>query len=194
MSNQVSQDIWFELPEWEEEIKIVRIRKRRYKPVRFHISANGQLFLPAHKEPKRLPPHIPSIDEIIPDFLREKLRPFQLAGVLYGIEKKRLFIADDMGLGKTLQALSIIESLKLYPAIVVCPASLKYNWQNEVKKWIPHRTTRILSGSPLNSIAGLAGRYAQDRTADIIIINYDVIKNFEKVLIDYKPKAFKGIS
>ena len=66
------KQVWFEIPEFEEEVIVVR----RYKPKKVYFPTNGQLCLPPHKEPKRLPPYIPSPEEIIPDFLRTKLRVF----------------------------------------------------------------------------------------------------------------------
>ena len=74
------------------------------------------------------------------------LRPFQRAGVAYMSRVRRGFIADEMGLGKTVQALALLEDTDAYPAVVVCPASLKLNWQREVEKWLPHRTVGIVTG------------------------------------------------
>jgi non-specific serine/threonine protein kinase len=50
-------------------------------------------------------------------------------------------LADDMGLGKTVQALSFLEYYKKeigsIKALVVCPTTLIYNWENEIKKFTP---------------------------------------------------------
>ena len=43
----------------------------------------------------------------------------------------RALLADEMGLGKTLQALYYMKRHKRSPVIVICPASLKYNWARE---------------------------------------------------------------
>src|SRR3954449_1280199 len=75
-----------------------------------------------------------------------ELRPFQRAGVRYALEQRRTFLADEQGLGKTVQALATIEAEGAYPAVVVCPASLKLTWEREAAKWLPHRTTAVLSG------------------------------------------------
>lgn len=63
--------------------------------------------------------------------LNGELRPFQKAGVNYIINKKNVIVADEMGLGKTIQAISAIHHEDAYPALIICPASIKYNWQNE---------------------------------------------------------------
>ena len=75
----------------------------------------------------------------IEDRLGGELRPFQRAGVEYALEARRTFLADEQGLGKTVQALATLESDDAYPAIVVCPASLKLNWRREIEHWLPHR-------------------------------------------------------
>ncbi|MFB8786938.1 SNF2-related protein, partial [Pasteurella multocida] len=50
-------------------------------------------------------------------------------------------LADDMGLGKTIQALSFLHHLKeengSLKALVVCPTTLMFNWQNEIGKFTP---------------------------------------------------------
>ena len=60
-----------------------------------------------------------------------ELRPFQRAGVAYVLRARRTFLADEQGLGKTVQALAALEEDDAFPAVVVCPASLKLNWQRE---------------------------------------------------------------
>lgn len=90
------------------------------------------------------------------------LRPFQAAGVAYAMKQRRLFIADEMGTGKTVQALATVQATNAYPALVVCPASLKLNWQREARKWLPGRSVAVLNGT-------------MDLTADVCIINYDVL-------------------
>ena len=56
-----------------------------------------------------------------------ELHPFQRAGVRYALERRRTFIADEQGLGKTVQALATLEADDAFPAVVVCPASMKLN-------------------------------------------------------------------
>ena len=51
------------------------------------------------------------------------------------------FLADEQGLGKTVEALAALEADDAFPAIVVCPASLKLNWLRETERWLPHRTS-----------------------------------------------------
>ena len=63
-----------------------------------------------------------------------ELHPFQRAGVRYALERRRTFIADEQGLGKTVQALATIEADDAFPAVVVCPASMKLVWERETQQ------------------------------------------------------------
>ena len=61
--------------------------------------------------------------------------PYQREGILRGLEWKRLFIGDEPGLGKTLQSIGIVDTANAYPCLVICPSSLKINWQREWEKF-----------------------------------------------------------
>lgn len=81
---------------------------------------------------------VPSL-ESLPYELKTKMYPFQRDGVRFVISKHgRVLIGDEMGVGKTVQA---IASAFLYfdewPVLVICPASLKFNWRDEFMKWLP---------------------------------------------------------
>ena len=100
----------------------------------------------------------------IEDRLGGELRLFQRAAVAYALEARRAFLADEQGLGKTVQALATLEVDDAYPAVVVCPASLKLNWQREIEHWLPHRSVTVVSGT-----GGVA------EPADITVINYEIV-------------------
>ena len=56
--------------------------------------------------------------------------PFQKAGIKFALGRKGVLIGDEMGLGKTIQAIGIINAdHEIRTAIIVCPKSLKLNWQ-----------------------------------------------------------------
>jgi SWI/SNF-related matrix-associated actin-dependent regulator 1 of chromatin subfamily A len=95
-----------------------------------------------------------------------ELKPFQRAGVSYLLSQRRAFLADEQGLGKTIEALATLEADDAYPALVVCPASLKLNWLRESERWLPDRSTRVLAGN---------GAGAPIAPADITIVNYDIL-------------------
>ena len=89
---------------------------------------------------------------------------FQRAGIAYAVEHGRTLIADEMGLGKTVQALSTVELQNAYPVLVVVPAVVKLNWLREARRWIPGRTVQVAEGRKPRTI-----------TADILVINYDIL-------------------
>ena len=80
-----------------------------------------------------------------------------------------VLIADEMGLGKTVQALAVLEARNAYPALIVCPASLRINWKRESSKWLPQRTVEVIGGTK--------GEH-ESRWADIIVVNYDVLHSW----------------
>ncbi len=107
-----------------------------------------------------------------------ELRPFQRAGVAYVLRARRTFLADEQGLGKTVQALAALEEDDAYPAVVVCPASLKLNWQREAEHWIGHRSVAVVSGTGTVAPA-----------ADLTIVNYDIVHAHRTRLALRKPRA-----
>lgn len=110
--------------------------------------------------------------------IQGELAPFQWAGVRYALQARRTFIADEQGLGKTVQALATLEADGAWPAVVVCPASLKLTWEREAAKWLPHRTTTVVSG-----------RGAVRPQADLIIVNYEIVAAHRETLSRTRPQA-----
>jgi SWI/SNF-related matrix-associated actin-dependent regulator 1 of chromatin subfamily A len=108
-----------------------------------------------------------------------ELKPFQRAGVSYLLARRRAFLADEQGLGKTIEALAAIESDGAYPAIVVCPASLKLNWVREIRRWLPAREVQIISGTGSGSLP----------QAEISVVNYDILAARQAALSSLGPKA-----
>ena len=114
----------------------------------------------------------------IEDRLGGELRPFQRAAVAYALEARRAFLADEQGLGKTVEALATLEADDAYPAVVVCPASLKLNWRREIEHWLPHRSVTVVSGT-----GGVA------EAADISVINYEIVHAHRVRLSLRRPRA-----
>lgn len=99
--------------------------------------------------------------------------PFQRAGIAFMRGKPGVLLADEMGLGKTIQAIGVMNSdPSIKRVLVICPASLKVNWRNELNKWLvrPARVAVQNGGQPW---AGAV--------ADVVIINYDILGKFTQV-------------
>jgi len=109
-----------------------------------------------------------------------ELKPFQRAGVSYLLRQRRAFLADEQGLGKTIEALATLEADQAYPALVVCPASLKLNWLREIERWLPGRSARALAGNS----GGLAGA-----ATDVTVLNYDIAAARLPELRALQPRA-----
>jgi superfamily II DNA or RNA helicase len=111
-------------------------------------------------------------------------------------------LADDMGLGKTLQSIAFIVSVlpeireQKLPAFIVCPASLIYNWRNELKKFAPEIRAVIADGSRAER-----GRVLKDVSeVDVIITSYPLLRKdidlygqqlFHTLILD-EAQAFKN--
>ena len=99
--------------------------------------------------------------------------PFQKAGIAYMRDHPRTLLADEMGLGKTVQAIGLAN---MEPAIrkvlVVCPASLKVNWRNELARWLVR---------PLKIAVQGAGEPWAGGWADVVVINYDILDRYPEM-------------
>jgi SNF2 family DNA or RNA helicase len=101
--------------------------------------------------------------------------PYQAEGALFAVRAGRVLIGDEMGLGKTIQAIAAAEILTRHfgvtKVLVICPTSLKYQWQSEIARFAG-RDSLVISG-------GRARRqkdYAQD--------DFCKITNFERLQPD----------
>src|SRR5215203_180333 len=97
--------------------------------------------------------------------------PYQNAGISYAMQRPSTLIADEMGLGKTIQAIGVINTdPSVKRVLVVCPATIKLNWKNELTKWLVR---------PL-SIGIVNGGVPE---TDIVIINYDILGKWYNELV-----------
>ena len=83
------------------------------------------------------------------------------------VENKKFILADDMGLGKTTSTIIGALETGAKKTLIICPASLKINWQREIQNYTD-RPTSIIEGKKWED-------------GDFVIINYDIIKNFHDV-------------
>jgi SNF2 family DNA or RNA helicase len=126
-----------------------------------------------------------------PGHLTPILRPYQVSGFqwlnyLHDVQWGGI-LADDMGLGKTIQTLSFLQHLKekngKLLALVVCPTTLLYNWQNELRKFTPSLTFQIHHGGTRSK-----SQLFKD-PVEVIITTYGTlrsdIKMFAEVKFDY---------
>ena len=117
---------------------------------------------------------LPPMPELLsPHGLKIEPFPYQKQGIAYALQKKRCFFGDQPGLGKTLQAIGTSFIAKTWPVLVICPASLKINWQREWKKFTG-KDAIILDDRNKNNWH----RYYEMGCCDVFITNYESLKKF----------------
>jgi ERCC4-related helicase len=112
------------------------------------------------------------------ELLRTELLPYQLDGIAFAIGAGRAILADDMGLGKTIQGVGVAELLAreadIRKVLIVCPASLKSQWRNEIDRF-SHRDCQMVIGT------------ARQRAEQYSDPCFFTICNYEQVLRDILP-------
>ena len=125
-------------------------------------------------------------DERLDQLLTVSLYPYQKEGIRFAFEKGRSIIADEMGLGKTIQAIGTAELLRreglAEQIMIVCPTSLKYQWQREIERFTKdtdrspdHPLTLVIEGNPLKR----KEQYASD--IPYKIVSYNCMSNDVKM-------------
>lgn len=110
----------------------------------------------------------------------ECLYPFQKEAVVQMIESERnILLASEPGCGKSCMSSIFVSKKVLYPCLLVCPASLKTNWEMELNKWTPGLKITIISGRDSYADSCIVARA---KKADVIIINYDILGYEDKEL------------
>jgi superfamily II DNA or RNA helicase len=120
---------------------------------------------------------IPEIPE--PKGLRAELRPYQKTGLHFLAYASKFglgaLLADDMGLGKTVQALAWLQHLReergRSPSLVICPASVVFNWQREAEQFVPDMKVLLLTaGEHRHSLRQEIPEH------DLVVTNYALLR------------------
>ncbi len=116
--------------------------------------------------------------------LKTKLYPYQQQGALFAARAGRALLADDMGLGKTIQAIGAVEILAkaagAQRVLVVCPAALKYQWQQEVERF---------TNRSAQAVFGLSHERKEQYKEDSFykIINYEIVHRDLDMIHEWGP-------
>ena len=112
---------------------------------------------------------------LLTKLLKIPLLPYQLEGIAFAAGTGRAMLADDMGLGKTIQGVGMAELLAreagIGKVLVVCPASLKSQWRNEIQRFCDRSVQLVTGGAEQRS-----GHYENDA--------FFTVCNYEQVLRD----------
>ena len=145
-------------------------------------------------------------DYVVPESLQQVLRGYQKTGYRWlrtlDVNGFGGILADDMGLGKTIQIIALLQAeAEVHPesqSLIVCPASLVYNWENELKRFAPRLTVRTVTGTAPEReeiLKNAAKTGAENLKAaemipypQILITSYDLLK---RDIACYEPFQFR---
>jgi SNF2 family DNA or RNA helicase len=118
--------------------------------------------------------------ETLEDASNEDLFPHQRAGVAFLATAKRALLADEPGLGKTAQAIRALKKLQEngeepFPALIVCPNTLKKNWKREFARWWPDVKVEVIKGSANQR------RKVFEEQADVYVINWESLRSHSRL-------------
>lgn len=148
------------------------------------------------EDDKRPVPDVEPLPELtlsIPVFSKKHgsgMYDFQSSGVARGLQLKRFINGDQPGLGKTVQAIATIEGGEVtepgstFPCLIICPATLKQNWKDEIEDWTD-RGTLILDNNCKNNFQF----YATTGVAQYFITNFESLKKYFIEKIDDPGKG-----
>lgn len=105
--------------------------------------------------------------------LRVEPYDYQKEGILAGLRWQRFLIGDEPGLGKTLQSIGVVDCANAYPCLVICPSSLKINWQREFEKFTDKKAL-VLD----NSVATTWPYLLKMGMQQVAVVNYESLRKF----------------
>jgi SNF2 family DNA or RNA helicase len=111
----------------------------------------------------------------------QDLFPHQRAGVKFLATARRALLADEPGLGKTAQAIRALSELstrgeQVFPALVVCPNTLKKNWKREFAKWWPGVKVTVIKGS-----ATQRKKQFEEEGTHVYVINWESLRSHSRL-------------
>lgn len=158
------------------------------------LEQNEELYSKRDSRFKKLVKEVKAVkdsDYEVPDSLQNIMRSYQITGYRWlrvlaacgfgGI------LADDMGLGKTLQMISVLLAYKeegqTGTSLIVAPASLIYNWQEELQRFAPALSVCVLAGTQKERREKLEAY----RDFDVLVTSYDLLK---RDIVEYESCQF----
>lgn len=110
----------------------------------------------------------------------DDLFPHQRAGVEFLRVARRALLADEPGLGKTAQAIRALKALQdageqVFPALIVCPNTVKKNWKREFDRWWPGVNVEVIKGSATQR------RKIFEAGADVYVMNWESLRSHSRL-------------
>jgi hypothetical protein len=183
---EIREDLHLTEKEWKQGKIIVPKYRSMYLEAALH--NNKLLSVEKNKEFKGIVRNMKTIEDSdyeVPQSLKNVMRSYQKMGFLWLKTLRENgfggILADDMGLGKTLQVISLLLSeqqeydsgeKERRRSLIVCPASLVYNWKKEIERFAPELSAVI--------VTGLAAERKEiirhSREGQVLITSYDLLK------------------
>ena len=138
--------------------------------------------------------NVENSDYECPKDLKAELRPYQMFGYQWLRTLENLgfgaILADDMGLGKTIQVITFLLGKvhetavegKPVKALIVCPASLVYNWESEINRFAPYLTVCTIVGNSEQRKVLIE----KQNQYDITLTSYDLLKRDIDLYKEYR--------
>lgn len=111
--------------------------------------------------------------EVLKHNLKVTPYDYQKEGILFGLQKRRFLIGDEPGLGKTLQSIGVVDCAHAYPCLVICPSSLKINWQREFEKFADVRALVLQ-----DSVRGTFPYLLKMGMYQVAIVNFESLRKY----------------
>lgn len=99
--------------------------------------------------------------------------PYQLEGIARGLELKRFMNCDEPGLGKTIQSIATVNIANAFPCLIICPSSLKINWEREWSKFTDKKAMVLT-----DKVRDTWTFFWQTGMYQVFIVNYESLKKY----------------
>jgi SNF2 family DNA or RNA helicase len=117
------------------------------------------------------------------------LFPHQRAGVKFLATAERALLADEPGLGKTAQAIRALKELQergesVFPALIICPNTLKKNWEREFALWWPGVNVQVVGGTSTQrrkQFDGIITPADGEEPPQVIVINWESLRTHSRL-------------
>ncbi|MEE1072945.1 MAG: SNF2 helicase associated domain-containing protein [Cellulosilyticum sp.] len=172
----------------DEQLQSGQVQVPRYRALYLdsQLKSHQSLKTTKNKAFKELIRHMKTVEDNdfeVPVSLEETLREYQKRGFLWIKTLKHNgfggILADDMGLGKTLQVITFLlseyqeaKAQNELRTLIVCPASLVFNWKAEIEKFAPELTVKLMIGGTEERKTMLQALDGQE----ILVTSYDLLK------------------
>lgn len=126
-------------------------------------------------------PELPYLNQALQ--LKRKPYPYQERGIAAGLQFRRFINGDDMGTGKSIQTIATLVAANAFPALIVCPDTIKENWLREF-----NLTTNLRVAILKDSVKKTWPLFLASGLIDVYIVNYESLPKYFTLEIQKKKR------